>query len=236
LARRALNVGRRVRVNFVGSMDIVRGAREARARRGSARQKAEVYRACANGDVSSSIACTVASKRVSASAPPAARDNDSGGVGHDGSAEDRDDEDQRDGADGGGHAAQRETATIFGALEKPGPYVVAVKWNPGYMSAPYTHVTDRLCFVLSGTWWVNSGEDFDPNGTVPVRAGRFVRRVAHTPTTRASRRARIRRPSLAYSGLTRWRNVGLASSGRRPMGDIPRKAMKAALVEILRSD
>jgi hypothetical protein len=31
------------------------------------------------------------------------------------------------------------------------------------------------------TWWVNSGETFEPEATVPVPAGGFVRRVAHTP-------------------------------------------------------
>ena len=30
-------------------------------------------------------------------------------------------------------------------------------------------------------WWVNSGETFEPEATVPVPAGGFVRRVAHTP-------------------------------------------------------
>jgi hypothetical protein len=74
-----------------------------------------------------------------------------------------------------------ETSPVFGATDKPGPYVVLVKWHPGYMSAPHTYVTDRLCFVLSGTWWVNSGETFEPNATVPVPAGGFVRRVARTP-------------------------------------------------------
>ena len=49
------------------------------------------------------------------------------------------------------------------------------------MSAPHTYVTDRLCFVIFGTSWVNSGENFEPEGTVPVPAGEFVRRVAHTP-------------------------------------------------------
>jgi hypothetical protein len=44
-----------------------------------------------------------------------------------------------------------------------------------------SYVTDRLCFVISGTWWVNSGENFEPETTVPVPAGGFVRRVAHTP-------------------------------------------------------
>ena len=74
-----------------------------------------------------------------------------------------------------------ETAPVFGATDKPGPYVVVIRWYPGYMSAPHTYVTDRLCFVLSGTWWVNSGEAFEPEATVPVPAGGFVRRVAHTP-------------------------------------------------------
>ena len=74
-----------------------------------------------------------------------------------------------------------ETAPVFGATDRPGQYVVLVKWYPGYMSAPHAYVTDRLCFVLSGTWWVNSGENFEPDATVPVAAGGFVRRVAHTP-------------------------------------------------------
>ena len=81
----------------------------------------------------------------------------------------------------GGPPHSAEIATLYGGLDEQGPYVVLMKWYPGYMSAPHTYVTDRLCFVLSGTWWVNSGTDFDPNATVPVPAGGFVRRVAHTP-------------------------------------------------------
>ena len=73
-----------------------------------------------------------------------------------------------------------EMATLYGGLDKPGPYVVLMKWYPGYMSAPHSYATDRLCLVLSGTWWVNSGADFAPNDTVPVPAGGFVRRVART--------------------------------------------------------
>jgi hypothetical protein len=46
--------------------------------------------------------------------------------------------------------------------------------------APDSYATDRRSLVLSGTWWVNSGPDFDPNRTVSVPAGGFVRRVAHT--------------------------------------------------------
>jgi len=74
-----------------------------------------------------------------------------------------------------------EMATLHGGLDEPGPYVVLMKWSPGYMSAPHSYRTDRLSVVLSGTWWVNSGADFDPVNAIPVQAGGFVRRVAHTP-------------------------------------------------------
>lgn len=74
-----------------------------------------------------------------------------------------------------------EMAVLYGGLDQPGQYVVLMKWYPGYMSAPHQYATDRLCVVVSGTWWVNSGADFDPNSCVPVPAGGFVRRVAHTP-------------------------------------------------------
>jgi hypothetical protein len=40
-----------------------------------------------------------------------------------------------------------ETAPVFGATDKPGLYVVLIKWYPGYMSAPHTYVTDRLCLL-----------------------------------------------------------------------------------------
>jgi len=81
----------------------------------------------------------------------------------------------------GGAAGAMESAAVFGAIDKSGPYAILVRWHPGFMSAPHTYVTDRLCFVISGTWWVNSGENFEPETTLPVPAGGFVRRVAHTP-------------------------------------------------------
>jgi len=74
-----------------------------------------------------------------------------------------------------------EMATLCGDLDKPGPYLVLMKWYPGFMSAPHNYATDRLSVVVSGTWWVNSGKDFDPEHCVPVPAGGFIRRVARTP-------------------------------------------------------
>jgi hypothetical protein len=74
-----------------------------------------------------------------------------------------------------------EMGPLFGATTEAGLYYTLVRWYPGYMSAPHTYLTDRLCVVVSGTWWVNSGADFDPASTVPVPAGSFVHRVALTP-------------------------------------------------------
>jgi hypothetical protein len=81
----------------------------------------------------------------------------------------------------GGPPGVGEVAPLYGDLNRPGQYVVLMRWHPGYMSAPHTYRTDRLSVVISGTWWVNSGADFDPAHAVPVPAGGFVLRVAHTP-------------------------------------------------------
>ncbi len=73
------------------------------------------------------------------------------------------------------------SAPLFGSRKGSGIYYELIKWYPGYMSAPHAYATDRLCVVVSGTWWVNSGADFDPARCMPVPAGTFVHRVAHTP-------------------------------------------------------
>ena len=70
-----------------------------------------------------------------------------------------------------GTAAQ---SVIYGDPSKPGPYAYFVKWKAGNMSRPHFHPHDRYIAVLSGTWWVGSGERFDPGSTVPMPAGTFV--------------------------------------------------------------
>ena len=77
-------------------------------------------------------------------------------------------------------AASGEMAMMYGDFNKPGPYLVLMKWNPGWFSAPHNYRTDRICVVVSGTWWVNSGADFTPAQAVPVHAGGFVLRHART--------------------------------------------------------
>jgi hypothetical protein len=74
-----------------------------------------------------------------------------------------------------------ENCPLTGDVTQPGLYYTLVRWWPGFMSAPHSYTTDRFCVVVSGTWWCNSGADFDPAACVPVPAGSFVHRVAGTP-------------------------------------------------------
>ena len=71
-------------------------------------------------------------------------------------------------------AGTNEQAVLFGDPSKPGPYVVRIKWLPGNMSRPHFHPNDRFFVVISGTWWVGTGEKYDPGNTVPVPAGSYV--------------------------------------------------------------
>ena len=63
---------------------------------------------------------------------------------------------------------------IFGDPSKPGLYVVLQKWLPHNNSRPHFHPNDRFITVLSGTWWVNTGAKYDPDGMRPVHAGSVV--------------------------------------------------------------
>jgi hypothetical protein len=74
--------------------------------------------------------------------------------------------------------AGNRSAVLQGDPTKPGPYAMLLQWLPGNMSRPHFHPNDRFFIVISGTWWVGSGPTFDPNATVPVRAGSFVTHFA----------------------------------------------------------
>ena|ERR1700733_1088143 len=67
-----------------------------------------------------------------------------------------------------------ETAVVYGDPDKTGQYAIMYKWLPGNMSRPHWHANDRLVTVLKGTWWVGTGEKFDPESTVPIPAGSYV--------------------------------------------------------------
>ena len=71
--------------------------------------------------------------------------------------------------------AGAQNAVLTGDPAKVGLYIVMTKWNAGnHFSRPHFHPHDRFITVLSGTWWVGSGTEFDPDTTVAMPAGTFV--------------------------------------------------------------
>lgn len=69
---------------------------------------------------------------------------------------------------------------LAGDPEKPGLYVQMLTWRKGNnFSRPHSRPGDRFIMVLSGTWWVGSGDEFDPAKlTVPMKPGTFVTHFA----------------------------------------------------------
>ena len=74
----------------------------------------------------------------------------------------------------GTDASPMQQATLFGDPNKPGPYGVLIKWNPGHFSMPHFHNTDRWVYVVSGTWWVSSSNTYDESKMYPLPAGTFA--------------------------------------------------------------
>ena len=73
--------------------------------------------------------------------------------------------------------ANGKTANLYGDPSKPGLYAYILKRGPNVWSKPHFHDNDRFVTVLEGTFWVGTGT-FDPQRTVPLKAGSFVRDVA----------------------------------------------------------
>ena len=71
-----------------------------------------------------------------------------------------------------------EVIPLAGDASKPGLYVILVKWSAHHNSRPHFHPNDRFITVLSGTWWVNTGRNYDPEHMKPVPAGSFVTHYA----------------------------------------------------------
>jgi len=69
---------------------------------------------------------------------------------------------------------------LFGDPRKPGWYAILLKWYPGHFSKPHMHPNVRYITVLSGHWWVSSGNVYDPGKTYPLSAGTIARDEANT--------------------------------------------------------
>jgi hypothetical protein len=72
------------------------------------------------------------------------------------------------------HGDGADQAVLMGDPEKPGPYIVLVRWHAHHNSRPHFHPNDRYITVLSGTWWVGTGPIYQPDKMVPMPTGSFV--------------------------------------------------------------
>jgi quercetin dioxygenase-like cupin family protein len=75
-----------------------------------------------------------------------------------------------------GHGVQM--AVVSGDPSKPGLYVIRVKFPPGIMSAPHFHPEDRHAVVLKGTWYTGTDDSWDPERTVALKPGSYMKHPA----------------------------------------------------------
>jgi len=71
-------------------------------------------------------------------------------------------------------AANQDNAVLQGDPTKTGLYIQLTKWHPGNTSRPHSHPNDRYITVLSGTWWVGTGANYDPASMAPMKTGTYV--------------------------------------------------------------
>src|SRR3954470_7592567 len=71
-------------------------------------------------------------------------------------------------------AAPVNQKVLFGDPAKPGYYMLMNRFQPGNFSKPHFHPNDRFITVLKGTWYVGTGNKWDKDATVGVKAGGAV--------------------------------------------------------------
>ncbi len=94
---------------------------------------------------------------------------------------------------------------VAGNPSQAGIYTIRARFAPNTMSQPHWHPETRYVTVIKGTWWTGAGPKFDPEATVPVRAGGFA---IHTPK------------EIHYDGA-KGEEVIVQISGMGPSGTIP---------------
>jgi len=71
-----------------------------------------------------------------------------------------------------------QIAVVSGDPSKVGLYVIRVKFPPGIMSAPHFHPEDRHAVVLRGTWYTGTDDSWDPDKTVALKPGSYMKHPA----------------------------------------------------------
>src|SRR5436190_18422557 len=67
-----------------------------------------------------------------------------------------------------GQEGRQQQGLLFGDPSKPRLYGVVIKWYPGNFSQPHFHDQERYAYVISGTWWVSTGNVYVEETTYRV--------------------------------------------------------------------
>ena len=72
-------------------------------------------------------------------------------------------------------------ARILGNEKEAGPYTYRVKFPEGRVVEAHSHPDDRMYTVISGTWYIGWGEEFDESKLTALPAGSFYTEPAGVP-------------------------------------------------------
>jgi hypothetical protein len=80
--------------------------------------------------------------------------------------------------DWGPDLTKTKTITLQGNPNEAGLYIIRIRFPAGTMSRPHFHNQDRFITVIQGTWYAGTQSTFDPEKTVPIKAGGFMKHPA----------------------------------------------------------
>jgi len=69
-------------------------------------------------------------------------------------------------------------SVIEGNPQADGLYIQRNKFPPGVFSHPHYHDQNRYVTVIAGTWYTGTGSEFDPDRTVPLGPGSYMKHPA----------------------------------------------------------
>ncbi|MGE0724828.1 MAG: cupin domain-containing protein [Alphaproteobacteria bacterium] len=74
-----------------------------------------------------------------------------------------------------------QAAALLGGPAKEGPFVIRLKFPPGFVIPPHRHSKDEFVTVLAGGFAVTAGDRLDRSAARPLPPGSFVHLPAGMP-------------------------------------------------------